>query len=82
MLDGPNDQQDPFSEIIGRALIDPQFRERLWNGDDEEQKAAMVDAGLTAEQAAEVLPTLQEAVSSIRALYEHPVFGPVRTFAA
>ena len=78
-----SDNQDPFSEIIGRALIDHKFRERLMNGGDEEQKAAMVDAGLSAEQAAEVLPELQAAVDSIKALHRHPVFGgPVKTFAA
>ena len=76
-----SENQDPFSEIIGRALIDHNYRDRLMTGNDEEQVAAMREAGLTEEDANRVLPALQQAVESITALHGHPVFG-VRTFAA
>ncbi len=42
----------------------------------------MVDAGLSLEQAEEVLPELQAAVDSLKALHGHPVFGPVKPAAA
>jgi hypothetical protein len=77
-----DNNQDPFSEIVGRALIDHGYRDRLMTANDEDQVAAMVDAGLTPEQAQDALPTLREAVNSIKALHEHPVFGPVKSAAA
>jgi hypothetical protein len=83
MTDNPTDQQDPtfdehqdhFSHIIGRALIDPTYRDRLMGSSDRDQVAAMVEGGLTLEQANQVLPQLQAAVESITALHNHEVFG-------
>ena len=77
-----SENRDPFSEIIGRALLDDGFRGRLMGGNNADQKAAMVDAGLTPEQADEVLPELHDAVEAIRALHGHEVFGLVKPAAA
>lgn len=77
-----SDNRDPFSEVIGRALIDHTYRDLLMGGDRDDQVKAMMDAGLSEDEAHRVLPQLRTAVDSIRALYEHEVFGDTKIAAA
>jgi hypothetical protein len=82
MADDHNDRHDAFSSMIGRALIDHPYRDRLMDGNDAERIEAMVDAGLTPEEAEAALHDLGHAVDSLKALHAHDAFGPVRPAAA
>jgi hypothetical protein len=74
------DNQDPFYEIIGRALLDQRYRDRLL--DPNTQVEAMVDGGLTQAQAVDVQSELQAAIEAMKELHDHEVFGDFRPFAA
>ena len=73
------DEPDLFSHIVGRALMDHDFRVQLVEGDDETRVAALEAAGLSTTQANEVLPTLEAAVSAVDAFAGE--FG-IRPYAA
>jgi hypothetical protein len=73
--------RDPFADLVGRALMEPEYRDTLVTGSDEEKLAALKDAGLTEAQAEDVLPLLQAATTALNDLAGHDAFG-VRVNAA
>lgn len=76
-----HESRDLFAEIVGRALIEPGYRDALVTGSDEQKTALLVDAGLTEAQAAEVLPLLDRATAALNDFAGHDAFG-VRINAA
>lgn len=75
------ESRDPFAEIVGRALIEPGYRDLLINGSEEAKRAALTDAGVTEEHMEDVLVLLVNATSALNALAGHHAFG-FRTTAA
>ena len=73
--------RDPFADLLGRALMEPEYRDKLVLGSRDEKLAALRDAGLTEQQAEEVLPLLDEATQALNDLAGHRAFG-VRITAA
>jgi hypothetical protein len=71
-------QPDPtgrsFEIIVGRALIDAEYRTRLTSSDEEDQVAALMEAGLSEAEARAVLPQLNDAATAIRNLAENEFF--------
>lgn len=65
MPDWPSGERNPFHHIFGRALTDEAYRARLIGGDRDEQRAALVDAGV-ADPTDEQLDQLNDAVDSLR----------------
>jgi hypothetical protein len=76
-----SDSRDKFAEVIGRALIDPDYRDALITGSDQEKIDALTQVGITAEEAKAVLPFLDDARSAMNSLATHDAFG-IRTNAA
>jgi hypothetical protein len=75
------ESRDPFAEIVGRALIEPGYRDTLITGSDQDKISALIDAGLTQAQAKKVLPLLDKATSALNDLAGDDAFG-VRITAA
>lgn len=73
--------RDPFADLLGRALMEPEYRNTLVAGSEEEKLTALKDAGLTQAQAEAVLPLLEDATSALAILSGHDAFG-FRTTAA
>ena len=73
--------RDPFAEIVGRALLEPGYRDGLMNGSDQDKIDALINAGLTQQEADEVLPLFRDAVMHLNQLANHDAFG-VRIAAA
>ena len=67
--------RDPFAEIVGRALLEPGYRDGLMNGSDQDKIDALMNAGLTQEEAVDVLPLLKDAVMHLTQLANHEAFG-------
>lgn len=63
-----------FEIIVGRALVDAEYRARLTSSDEAEQVAALVEAGLSEAEAGTVLPQLNAAAEAVRNLAEHEFF--------
>lgn len=73
--------RDPFADLVGRALMEPEYRDRLVGGSDEEKLTALRDAGLSQTEAEDVLELLVAAASAVDDLASHDAFG-VRITAA
>jgi hypothetical protein len=70
-----SDSRDKFAEVFGRALIDPDYRDALITGSDEEKIEALTQVGITPEEAEAVLPFLADAMSAMNSLATHDAFG-------
>jgi hypothetical protein len=64
-----------FEIIVGRALVDAEYRTRLTSSDEEEQVVALMEAGLSEAAARGVLPQLNEAAAAIQNLADNEFFG-------
>lgn len=64
-----------FQAIVGRALVDADYRSRLVTPDDEAQIAALVEGGMSAEDAQRLLPQLNAAATAVNELSQN--FGIV-----
>ena len=73
--------RDPFAEILGRAMLEPDYRDGLRTGSDGDKVELMMNAGLSHQQAEEVLPLLNVAIVAVDELAGHDAFG-VRIAAA
>jgi hypothetical protein len=56
--------------IVGRALLDADYRSRLTTQNDEVQIAALMEAGLSEVDARALLPQLNEAAAAVNSIAE------------
>ena len=70
-----------FETVLGRALVDTAYRDRLMTDDDDVQREALMEAGLSEADATRVLPQLKTAAKAMDDLAHHDTFG-VRPYAA
>ena len=68
------DDESKFYALLGRALIDPEFRERIL--DTERQADALVEVDI--EPSDEVLAELNASIQAINALASHEEFGMIQ----
>jgi hypothetical protein len=59
-----------FEAIVGRALLDADYRSRLTTQNEEAQIAALMEAGLSEADASALLPQLNEAAGAVNGLAE------------
>jgi hypothetical protein len=64
--------QNPFYLLVGRALIDENYRDRVLDGDQDERRKALEEIGVTPTD--EILKELGKAVDALRSL--EGAFGP------
>jgi hypothetical protein len=81
-LQPEHEPRDPFAEIVGRALIEPGYRDTLLGGSEDEKTALLVAAGLSEAQAADLLPLLEKAKDALLEFSNHEAFPDVRISAA
>jgi hypothetical protein len=68
------DDESKFYALLGRAVIDPDFRDRIL--DTERQADALVEVGI--EPSDEVLGELNGSIAAIKSLASHEAFGPIQ----
>ena len=68
------DDESKFYALLGRALIDPDFRARIL--DTEQQADALGEIDIQPSE--EVLAELNASIGAIRALADHEAFGPIQ----
>jgi hypothetical protein len=68
------EDKSKFFALLGRAMTDSTFRERLTSG-DEGQRDALAEMDIEADDV--MLEELNNAIGSINALASHDAFGPV-----
>jgi len=68
------DDESKFYALLGRALIDPEFRERIL--DNDRQAAALAEIDIN--PSAEVIGELKASIEAIKSLASHEAFGPIQ----
>lgn len=68
------DDDSKFYALLGKALMDPEFRNRVL--DSEQQADALAEVGIDADD--EVLAELNASIQAISALASHEEFGMVK----
>ena len=68
------DDDSKFYALLGRALMEPDFRDRVL--DREQQADALAEVGIDADD--EVLAELNASIQAISALASHEEFGMVK----
>ena len=68
------DDESKFYALLGRALIDPEFRERILDAERQADALAEVDI----DPSDEVLGELNDSIEAIKTLASHEAFGPIQ----
>jgi hypothetical protein len=66
----PQPSERIYEAIVGRALLDADYRSRLTTQNEEVQIAALMEAGLSEADASALLPQLNEAAAAVNGFAE------------